>query len=163
MKNYSTYKTVAEKASQGGVDVKKELTGSMGMSEPLVSAVIPTYNSEKTLEKCLKSIRRQTYRNLEIIVVDKFSKDRTVEIAKRYGARIIYDEGERTRAKNIGLKKAKGKYVLFVDSDMELSKDVVEECVELAEKNNKVGGIIIPERFVGDGFWVKVRDFELVR
>jgi len=58
------------------------------------------------------------------------------------------------------LKKAKGKYVLFVDSDMELSKDVVEECVELAEKNNKVGGIIIPERFVGDGFWVRVRDFE---
>ena len=125
-----------------------------------VSIVIPAYNSEKTLEKCLKSIRDQTYGNIEIIVVDKFSKDRTVEIIKRYGARIIYDEGERTRAKNIGLEKAKGKYVLFVDSDMELSKEVVEECVELAEKDDKIGGIIIPERSVGNGFWVKVRDFE---
>ena len=142
------------------MDVKKELTGSMGMSEPLVSAVIPTYNSEKTLEKCLKSIRDQTYGNIEIIVVDKFSKDRTVEIAKRYGARIIYDEGERTRAKNIGLKKAKGKYVLFVDSDMELSKEVVEECVNFIESDESIGGIIIPERSVGRSFWVKVRDFE---
>jgi len=58
------------------------------------------------------------------------------------------------------LKKAKGKYVLFVDSDMELSKDVVEECVELARKDDKIGGIIIPERSAGDGFWVRVRDFE---
>ena len=152
MKNYSTYKTVAKKASQGWVDVKKELTGSMGMSEPLVSAVIPTYNSEKTLEKCLKSIRRQTYRNLEIIVVDKFSKDRTVEIAKRFRAKIIQDYGERARAKNIGLKNAKGKYVSFVDSDMELSKDVVKECVELMEKDDKIGGTIIPERSVGEEF-----------
>jgi len=125
-----------------------------------VSIVIPAYNSEKTLEKCLKSIRDQTYGNIEIIVVDKFSKDRTVEIAKRYGARIIYDEGERTRAKNIGLEKAKGKYVLFVDSDMELSKKVVEECVNFIESDESIGGIIIPERSVGRSFWVKVRDFE---
>ena len=59
--------------------------------------------------------------------------------------------------KNIGLKNAKGKYVLFIDSDMEMSKDVAKECVELAEKNKKAGGIIIPERSAGDGFWVKVR------
>ena len=117
-----------------------------------VSIVIPAYNSEKTLEKCLKSIRDQTYGNIEIIVVDKFSKDRTVEIAKRYGARIIYDEGERTRAKNIGLKKAKGKYVLFVDSDMELSKEVVEECVNFIESDESIGGIVIPERSVGRSF-----------
>ena len=123
----------------------------------MVSVVIPTYNSERTLEKCLKSIVDQIYKNIEIIVVDKFSEDKTVEIAKSYGARIVYDEGERTRAKNIGLKHAKGIYVLFVDSDMELSKDVVKECVELAEKDDKIGGIIIPERSVGNGFWVKVK------
>jgi len=70
----------------------------------IVSVVIPTYNSEKTLEKCLKSIGEQTYGNIEIIAVDKFSEDETVEIAKSYGARVIQDYGERTRAKNIGLK-----------------------------------------------------------
>ena len=51
--------------------------------------------------------------------------DKTVEIAEKYGARIIQDNGERTKAKNIGLKHAKGKYVLFIDSDMELDKKVV--------------------------------------
>ena len=132
-------------------------------NKPSVSVIIPTYNSEKTIEKCLESIRNQSYKNIEIIVVDRFSMDKTVEIAEKYGARIIQDYGERTRAKNIGLKKAKGKYVLFVDSDMELSKDVVKECVELMEKDDKIGGIIVPERSVGDGFWVRVRDFELMR
>jgi len=48
----------------------------------------------------------------------------------------------------------------FIDSDMELSKNVVKECVELAEKHDKIGGIIIPERSVGNGFWIRVRDFE---
>ena len=117
---------------------------------PSVSVVIPTYNSERSIEICLKSLINQSYKNVEIIVVDRFSEDRTVEIAKRYGARIIQDYGERMRAKNIGLKHARGKYVLFVDSDMELSKDVVRECVELMEKDDKIGGIIIPERSVGE-------------
>ena len=58
------------------------------------------------------------------------------------------------------MRNAKGKYVLFIDSDMELTERVVEECVELAERDDKIGGIIIPERSVGDGFWVRVRDFE---
>ncbi len=93
----------------------------------MVSVVIPTYNSGRTLEKCLKSIVDQIYKNIEIIVVDKFSEDKTVEIAKSYGARIIQDYGERARAKKIGLKKAKGKYVLFIDSDMKLSVELMEK------------------------------------
>jgi len=130
-------------------------------TKPLVSIIIPTFNSEKTIEKCLDSIKNQTYDNLEIIVVDKGSNDKTVEIAKRYADKIfIIDAKERSEQKNFGTKKANGKYVLFADSDMELTKKVVEECVKLAEKDDKIGGIIIPERSVGDGFWVKVRDFE---
>jgi len=128
--------------------------------KPLVSVVIPTYNSEKTLPLCLESIRRQTYRSIEIIIVDRYSRDKTVEIAEKYGAKIFQLDAERAKAKNFGLEKARGKYVLFVDSDMELSKDVVKKCVELAESDEKVGGIVIPERSVGDGFWVKIRDFE---
>jgi len=130
------------------------------MEYPLVSIVIPTYNSEKTLLRCLESIKRQSYKNIEIIVVDRFSKDRTVEIAKRYGAKVIQIYGERTRAKNIGLKQAQGKYVLFIDSDMELTPTVVEECVRLAESDPRIVGIIIPERSKGNSFWVRIRDFE---
>jgi len=130
------------------------------MDEPLVSVIIPTYNSGKTLDRCLSSIKNQTYKNIEVIVVDNFSKDNTPEICKKHGAKLIQVEGERARAKNIGVKHAKGKYVLFIDSDMELTPRVVEECVRVAESNPKVGGVIIPERSVGKSFWVKVRDFE---
>ncbi len=130
------------------------------MSEPLVSIIIPTYNSEKTLSLCLESIKRQTYKNIEVIVVDNFRKDRTVKIARSYGAKVIQVRSERAKAKNIGLKHAKGKYVLFIDSDMELTPRIVEECVKLAESDPRIGGIIIPERSIGNNYWAKVRDFE---
>ena len=130
------------------------------MDEPLVSIIIPTYNSERTLPLCLESIKRQTYRSIEVIIVDNFSADRTVEIAERYGARIIQVRGERALAKNIGLKHARGKYVLFIDSDMELTPRVIEECVKLAESNPRIAGVIIPEKTLGDNYWAKVRDFE---
>lgn len=127
---------------------------------PLVSVIIPTYNSERTIGRCLESIKNQTYKNIEVIVVDNFSRDKTVEICKKYNAKVIQINGERTKAKNVGLKNANGKYVLFVDSDMELTPRVIEECVMLCESNSEIGGIIIPERSVGDSYWVKVRDFE---
>ena len=130
------------------------------MDKPLVSIVIPTYNSEKTLPLCLESIKRQTYRNIEVIIVDNCSTDRTAEIARRYGARVVQVRGERAKAKNVGLRHARGKYVLFIDSDMELTPRVVEECVKLAERNPHVAGIIIPERTVGNNYWARVRDFE---
>jgi len=127
---------------------------------PLVSIIIPTYNSERTLPICLESIKRQTYKNIEVIIVDNYSTDRTLEIARNYGAKIIRAHGERARAKNIGLLHATGKYVLFIDSDMELTPTVVEECAQLAERNPKVAGVIIPERSIGNSYWAKVRDFE---
>lgn len=128
--------------------------------DPLVSIVIPTFNSEKTLPLTLKSIKRQTYKNIEVIVVDSYSTDRTVEIAERYGARVLQIRSERAKAKNIGLKIARGKYVLFIDSDMELTPKVVEECVKLTESDPRIAGVIIPERSVGSNYWAKVRDFE---
>lgn len=108
----------------------------------VVSIIVPTYNSAKTLEKCLKSIKNQTYRDIEIIIVDRFSNDETIKIAKRYGCKIIQYNCERARAKNIGLRytNPKSKYVMFVDSDMELTHKVIEECVNVISKNKKIGG-----------------------
>jgi len=100
-------------------------------NQPLVSIVVPTRNSAETLPLCLASIRRQTYRNIEVIVVDSYSTDNTVEIAKRFGAKVIQVAGERARAKNVGLRLAKGKYVLFIDSDMVLTPRVVEKCIQV--------------------------------
>jgi glycosyltransferase involved in cell wall biosynthesis len=132
----------------------------MKSKKPLVSIVIPTYNSEKTLAKCLESIKNQTYKNIEVIVVDKFSKDRTVEITKSFGAKVFRLNVERSKAKNFGVNKAKGRYICFIDSDMELTSKVIESCVVCMESDERIGGVIIPEKSIGNSFWVKVRNFE---
>jgi glycosyltransferase involved in cell wall biosynthesis len=129
----------------------------MNQSE-LVTIVIPTKNSSKYLDIVLESTRKQTYKNVEVIVVDNHSTDNTKEIAKKYTDK-IYDKGpERSSQKNFGAKLAKGSYILFLDSDAELTRNVVEECVELIEQNNDM--IIIPEKHVGFGFWTKVKALE---
>lgn len=128
--------------------------------KPLVSVIIPTYNSGRYIEKCLQSIKNQTYRDIEIIVVDKFSTDQTVGIARKFTDKIFQLDAERTKAKNFGYKKSKGRYVCFIDSDMELTPTVIEECLNVVDSDKKIGGVVIPERSVGDSFWVRVRDFE---
>ena len=127
---------------------------------PLVSVVIPTYNSEKTLAKCLESIKNQTYNNTESIIVDNFSIDKTTEIARGHGANVIKIEAIRSKARNIGIQQSNGHFVLCIDSDMELTENVVKGCVDVFQEGKKVGGIVIPERSIGNNFWVKVRDFE---
>ncbi|MDK2373315.1 MAG: glycosyltransferase family A protein [Candidatus Korarchaeota archaeon] len=122
--------------------------------------VIPTKNSSRTLDVCLKSVLNQTYPNLEIIVVDNFSEDGTIKIAEKYGAIVIKASSERSAAKNIGLRRARGEYIIFIDSDMELSPTLIEECVEVAQSSPNFGGAIIPERSVGSSWWVTVRNFE---
>jgi glycosyltransferase involved in cell wall biosynthesis len=124
-----------------------------------VSVIIPTKNSDSTLRKCLESIRRQTFQNLEMLVVDDKSKDETTDIAKEFKATIFTIEGERTAAKNFASKKASGDFLLFLDSDMILEPTVIEKCLR-AMSVPRTGGVIIPEKTVGSGFWIQVRAYE---
>jgi len=107
---------------------------------------------------------------LEIIVVDNHSTDDTINIAKNFGfqtrfARRVSDFGfysygpERSSQRNFGVNKAKGKYVLYLDADMILSPNVIEECVTMFG-NSALVGLYIPEIIMGDSFWSKVRRFE---
>ena len=131
------------------------------VTSPKVSIIVPTHNSERTLARCLESIRNQTYKNIELIVTDELSKDRTVEIARRYADRVCVTEAkERSAQKNLGIKVSTGEFICFIDSDMELTPTVIEECVERIAIEERVSGVIIPERSVGASFWVNVRDFE---
>lgn len=125
-----------------------------------VSVIIPTMNSAKTVGKCLESIRSQTYKNIEIFVLDGFSSDNTIEIASRFDVNIHLIAGERTIAKNFGISNSKGEFIFFIDSDMILQPRVVEECVMICSDDDRTAGVIIPERSIGSAFWVKVRDFE---
>lgn len=102
--------------------------------QPLVSINIPTYNSEKTIGKCLDSIKNQTYKNIEIIIVDGYSKDRTVKIAKEYGVNIYYAL-ELSKARRLGIEKSKGIYIFFLDSDQTIDSDIISKCVQECEDN----------------------------
>lgn len=127
--------------------------------KPLVSVIIPTRNSSSTIDICLKSVKQQTDPNVEIVVVDNNSSDDTREIAKQYGAGVFVKGPERGAQRNYGARNAKGEYLLFLDSDIEITRKVIEECVREAE-NNGAKAVVIPEVFVGESFWAKCRALE---
>lgn len=99
---------------------------------PLVSIVIPSRNSERTIFACLRAITFQSYRNLEVIVVDSLSTDSTVQIAKASGALVISESCGRSKGKNLGARVARGKYLYFVDSDCCPEPNTVADCVEIS-------------------------------
>lgn len=98
----------------------------------LVSINIRTFNSEKTLEQTLKSVKEQTYPHIEILVSDGYSEDKTVEIAKSYGAKVHYAQ-KLGDARYQNYKHSQGKYILSLDSDQILEKEVVAACVAKCE------------------------------
>lgn len=130
----------------------------MSDNQPLVSIIIPTRDVDKILGRCLESISAQTYKNIEVIVIDNYSDDRTRDIAKVYGVKVMIKGPERSSQRNFGAKRASGEYLLFIDSDMVLATKVVEDCVKYVSKGDDA--VIIPEITVGEGFWAKVRALE---
>ena len=128
----------------------------------LVSVIITTKNEEKNIGNCLESVKSQTYpqKNIEIIVVDNNSTDKTKEISGQYTKNIFNFGPERSAQRNFGMiKKAKGKYVMYLDADMILSSMVIEKSVEMLEKE-KFLALYIPEVIIGNSYFSQVRRFE---
>jgi glycosyltransferase involved in cell wall biosynthesis len=87
-------------------------------SEPLVSVVVPVRNNERTIREVLEALKSQTYRNIEIIIVDGASEDRTVEIASQFDVKILIEDARGPNyARNLGVKNAKGEFISFIDGD----------------------------------------------
>ena len=107
-----------------------------------ISVIIPVYNTLNCLERCVDSVCGQTYENLEIILVDDGSTDGTGQLcdtlAKRDDRIRVYHKknGGASSARNLGLQKATGEYIGFVDSDDYIDADVYQEMAELAMKKN---------------------------
>ncbi len=104
--------------------------------QPLVSVIIPTFNSQKTIKFCLESIRKQTYKRIETQVVDRHSTDATVQIAKQFKAKMYAHPDGRSEARNYAAQRAAGDFLLFIDSDMVLTPRAIEECVSESLKEN---------------------------
>ncbi len=124
-----------------------------------ISVIVTTKNEEKVLGNLLESIKHQSIRDYEVVLVDNFSTDKTLEIARKYGVRIFQKGPERSVQRNLGVEKAVGEYVLILDADMQLTKDVLFDGLEKFE-NETYGALVVPERSVGVGFWAKVKAFE---
>ena len=108
--------------------------------KPLLSVIVPVYNVEKFLARCVDSVLVQTYSNLEVILVDDGAKDASGAICDAYAANdprvtVIHKEnGGLSSARNAGLDAAKGEYIAFVDSDDWLTPDAYEHLMALMEK-----------------------------
>lgn len=129
------------------------------LREPLVSVVVTTKNEGKNIGRFLKSVQEQSYKNLETIVVDNNSTDDTKELAGKYTEKVYNHGPERSAQRNFGVKMSKGSYVVILDADMELTKGVIEDCVETA-LNGGLKTLVVPEKTVGKGFISAVRQFE---
>lgn len=124
-----------------------------------VSMIVPTRNSEESLSACLGSLRAQRHDDLEIVVVDNASTDKTVDIARRL-ADVVENSGpERSAQRNRGASLSTGSVLVFIDSDMIVDDGVAAEAAEHCGPG-RADLAIIPERVTGEGFWGRCRELE---
>lgn len=111
-------------------------------NQALISVIIPVYNVEKYLHECIDSVINQTYKNLEIILVDDGSTDSSGEICDEYIEKddritVIHQKnGGLSVARNTGLSEANGNYVYFLDSDDYIAENTLETLLEIGKKDN---------------------------
>ncbi|OGR97404.1 MAG: hypothetical protein A2V88_07130 [Elusimicrobia bacterium RBG_16_66_12] len=122
--------------------------------------MVATKNEEKNIETCLRSLRAQTFRDIEILVVDNRSEDKTTELARRYTSK-VYTKGPGLAAqRNVGIQEAaNSEFLMFIDADMILSPGLIEACVRRMESRD-CAALFIPEIVLGANFWNRVRRFE---
>ncbi len=107
----------------------------------LVTVIVPVYQAENYLERCIQSIQNQTYRNLEILLIDDGSTDASGKICDNYEKEDIRIQvfhkknGGLSEARNYGIERAKGEYLAFVDSDDYVAEDFIETLLESAIRN----------------------------
>ncbi len=108
----------------------------------MISIVVPVYKSERTLHRCVDSILRQTYRDIEVLLVVDGSPDRSSEICEEYAAqdrrvRVLYRHNEGvSQARNRGIENASGEYLLFVDSDDYIEANTCARMLKLREESD---------------------------
>lgn len=105
----------------------------MPIATPLVSIIMPAYNADRTIARAIDSVLKQTYTNIELLIVNDGSKDNTVNVVRQYNDSrvnlITQSNSGPSVARNTGLEKVKGDYVAFIDSDDWYENDYVERLV----------------------------------
>ena len=126
------------------------------MNEPLISIIIPVYNVEKYIRKCVDSVLNQTYKNLQVILVDDGSTDKSTEICDEYKERdarveVVHKVNEGLpAARNTGLERMKGDYVGFIDSDDWVDVQMVEHLLHNIQAQDADISVIEMVKVQGD-------------
>lgn len=127
----------------------------------IASVIIVNWNTRKLLKPCLNSVRRQTQTDFEVILVDNGSTDDSVAFVKQNYAEVKIIENKTNvgldEAINIGAKKAKGRYIVFINTDMIADKNWLKELVEPMEKNPELTGV---SSMAYNGYWKKDYEFQ---
>jgi glycosyltransferase involved in cell wall biosynthesis len=121
------------------------------MSRVLVSVIIPAFNAEICLERCLESVFRQTPAHYEVIVIDDGSTDKTADILLRYAGRIIHASQENrgpSAARNHGLRFAKGEFVAFLDADDYWLPEFLSRCLEFFKKYPEADAVSTGQKII---------------
>jgi glycosyltransferase involved in cell wall biosynthesis len=119
----------------------------MGEQNSLVSVIIPTYNRANLVQRAIKSVLNQTYKNIEIIVVDDGSEDNTEEVVRAFNdERIKYIRNKENKgvaaSRNIGLKFSKGEYITFLDSDDEFLPEKIEKQLKFLKQRGELDFVV---------------------
>lgn len=129
----------------------------MDKEQPLISVIVPVYNVEKYLKKCVNSITSQTYKNLEILLVDDGSTDSSGQICNEFEKndariKVIHKKnGGLSDARNAGLDRAKGQYYAFIDSDDYIQDNTIEIMLNAVKKNKSEISVCNMIRFLEAG------------
>lgn len=136
------------------------------MIDSLISVVIPIYNVEKYLDRCINSVLNQTYKNLEIILIDDGSPDNCPQMCNEYAAKdkrikVIHKRNEGLGyARNTGIKESCGEYIIFIDSDDFIDKNCIKDSYELAKEND--ADIVVFGHYVYENGTIKVEKHPVI-
>ncbi len=130
----------------------------MNSTIPKISVIIACKNTAKWFEKCLLSLKNQTFQDFEIIVVDNFSTDGTHEIAQKYADLVLQTGPERSTQFNLGFKHARGEFIYRIGPDYELELDVLQKCYD--KINQGFDALALHNRSKGSSIWAQVRFLE---
>ena len=112
------------------------------MIQKEISIIIPTYNEEEDISKCIGSLKNQSFKDFEIIIVDDGSTDKTIEIAKKNKIKVLkQNHSGPGLARNLGVKNAEGEIIILVDADMTFEKDYLKNLIQPITEDKK-GDII---------------------
>ncbi|MDD5707946.1 MAG: glycosyltransferase [Kiritimatiellae bacterium] len=128
---------------------------------PLLTIVIPTRNEQHNIAACLTSVNATVAQGwCETLVIDNHSQDGTAEIAGQCGARVFLQGPERSAQRNRGWREAHGRYVLFLDADMRVPGETMEEIRRLLAGASPPDALYLREVRTGGGWWTRARNFE---